>query len=319
MTALAASPWAPLVAVAGQKQVLLYHADTGELLGVLPFPEGAIHVLKFSRSGTVLLAGGGRGGQSGRVVLYDVKTGARLAEIGDELDVVLAADINNDHTLVALGGPRRIVRIHSVADGSVQAEIRKHTDWIYSLEFSPDGILLATSDRSAGLFVWEAETAREYQNLTGHTAGITDVSWRIDSNVLASASEDGSIRLWEMENGKQIKTWQAHPGGATALEYAKDGRIVSTGRDATTKLWDQNGKQLQTFSPFSDLGLEVAISHDAQRVVAGDWTGDIRLWNTADAKLIAAFTGKPAHVGDVHQQRIVAAANGRGRGRETHG
>ena len=51
LTALASSPWAPLVAVGGQKQVLLYHSDTLELLGVLPFPEGVPHVLKFSRNG----------------------------------------------------------------------------------------------------------------------------------------------------------------------------------------------------------------------------------------------------------------------------
>jgi hypothetical protein len=61
LTALAASPWAPLVAVGGQKQVLLYHSDTLDLLGVLPFPEGTPHALKFSRNGSLLLAGGGRG------------------------------------------------------------------------------------------------------------------------------------------------------------------------------------------------------------------------------------------------------------------
>ena len=38
--AIAASPWAPLVAVAGQRQVLLYNADTLAIEGVLPFPEG---------------------------------------------------------------------------------------------------------------------------------------------------------------------------------------------------------------------------------------------------------------------------------------
>ena len=49
--------------------------------------------------------------------LYDVQTGQRITEIGDELDAVLAADINDDHTQIALGGPRRVVRIYSVADG----------------------------------------------------------------------------------------------------------------------------------------------------------------------------------------------------------
>ena len=55
ITAIASRPWAPLLAVAGQKQVLLYHSDTLELLGVLPFPEGVAHVLKFSRNGSLLV------------------------------------------------------------------------------------------------------------------------------------------------------------------------------------------------------------------------------------------------------------------------
>ena len=201
VSALATSPWAPLVAVAGQRQIVLYNSDTAQLLGVLPFPDGVPQVLKFSRSGTLLLAAGGRGGKSGKVAVYDVRSGERMIEVGDELDTVLAADINDDHTQIALGGPRRIVKIYSVADGVLVHEIRKHTDWITPLEFSPDGVLLATADRDGGMFVWEADTAREYQNLKGHKVAVTGVSWRIDGNVLASASEDGTIKLWEMENG----------------------------------------------------------------------------------------------------------------------
>ena len=56
--ALAASPWAPLVAVGGQKQIILFHADTGNLLGVLPFEHGQINSLKFSRNAKFLLAAG---------------------------------------------------------------------------------------------------------------------------------------------------------------------------------------------------------------------------------------------------------------------
>ena len=293
VTALVASPWAPLAAVAGQKQIALYNTDTAQLIGVLPFPEGVPHVLKFSRSGTLLLAGGGIGAKSGKVVVYDVKTGKRALEVGDELDAVLAADINEDHTRIALGGPKRIVRVYNTADGSLVHEIKKHTGWIYAVEFSPDGVLLATADRSGGLFVWEAETAREYQNLAGHKGGVTDVSWRADSNVLASASEDGTIKLWEMENGKQIKNWGAHGGGVTAVEFAQDGKIVSTGRDRLTKLWDGNGKVIRDFPAFGDLAMEVAITHNSGRVLAGDWLGEVRLWEAADGKQVAHLPPNP--------------------------
>src|SRR5438552_11878708 len=38
--ALATSPWAPLAAIGGQKQVILYNTDTAQLVGVLPFDHG---------------------------------------------------------------------------------------------------------------------------------------------------------------------------------------------------------------------------------------------------------------------------------------
>ncbi len=308
VTALAASPWAPLVAVAGQKQIALYNSDTAQLLGVLPFAEGVPQVLRFSRSGEVLLAGGGRGGQSGRVVLYDVRTGNRLTEIGDELDVVSAADINDDHTQVALGGPRRIVKIYSVADGSQLHEIKKHTDWITSIEYSPDGVLLATGDRNGGLFVWEAETAREYQNLKGHTLGITGVSWRIDGNILASSSEDGTVKLWEMENGQQAKNWNAHGGGATSVNFAMDGRLVSSGRDKVVKVWDQNGAQQRAFDALADIALRAVFTHDGARVVAGDWTGEIRLLGVGDGVLAGKLASNPPTLAMFAQSETARAA-----------
>lgn len=292
-TALATSPWAPLTAIAGQKQVALYQTETGELLGVLPFPEGIPQVLRFSRNGSVLLIAGGRGGQSGSVVLFDVKSGKRIAKIGDELDAVLAADINAQQTLVALGGPSRVVRIYSVQSGELLHEIRKHTDWIYAAEFSPDGKSLATADRSGGLFVWEADTAREAQNLRGHTGAVFDVSWRPDSGLLASAGEDGTVKLWELNEGKAIKSWAAHAGGAFCVRIAHDGRLVSSGRDNTVKTWASDGAAQKSFPAFSEPALRCAFTHDGSSVLAGDWLGNVKLWNAADAKELRSLAANP--------------------------
>lgn len=296
--AMASSPWAPLVAIAGHKQVLLYHSDQNRLVAVFPFPEGTIHCLKFSRNGSLLLAGGGRGGQNGLAVVYDVKTGKRVFEIGKEYDSVLAADISPDHGQVALGGPGRIVRVYSTADGQLQFEMKKHTDWITALEFSPDGVLLASGDRSNGLFVWEGQTGREFFELRGHNGPVTDVSWRLDSNVLASASEDTTVKLWEMENGGQIKSWGAHGGGVASVRFAKDGRLTTTGRDKAAKLWDQNGGQQRVFEGFADLALRSVFSHDEQSVIAGDWTGEVRVFDAKDGKRLANLVANPLRVAD---------------------
>ena len=293
VTALATSPWSPILAVAGIQQVLIYHTQSLELLGVLPFPEGIPEVLHFSRNGSLLLAGGGQAAVNGRVVVWDLKTGQRIFEVGDELDTVLAADISSDQSLIALGGPQKVVRIYSTESGELVHELRKHTDWIYSLEFSPDSVLLATGDRAGNLFVWEAWTGREYLTLSGHSAGVTAVSWRSDSNVLASGSEDATIRLWEMENGGEVQKWTAHPGGVLSLELARDGRALSCGRDHVTKLFDPGGQQLVAFEGFSDLAVCATFCDESNSAIAGDWSGEIRAWNAADGTRIGNVTANP--------------------------
>lgn len=293
VSAIATSPWAKLVAVAGQKQVILYHTETMEPLGVLPFPEGQARVLKFSRNGSLLLAGGGHGAAKGLAVVWNIKTGERVMEVGDELDEVLAADISADQQLVAIGGPGRIVRVYNTSTKELVYEIKKHTDWIYSLEFSPDSVLLATSDRNGGVHVWESHTGREYLTLAGHTGAVNSVSWRSDGNVLATGSQDTTIKLWEMENGGQIKNWGAHGGGVFSVEFCRDGRIVSSGRDRVTKLWDQNGGALRGFEEFRDLALQATHCDETDRVIAGDWTGEIRVWNAADGTRLGILSTNP--------------------------
>ncbi len=296
IVALASSPWAPVAAVGGHKQVLLYRTTDNHLTGVLPFPEGTIYTLKFSRNGSLLLAGGGRGGQSGLVVFWDVKTGKRVFEIGKEYDVVLGADISPDHGQVALGGPGKVVRVYGTADGALQFELKKHTEWITAVEFSPDGVLLATGDRNNGLVVWEAQTGREFHDLRGHNGPITDLSWRLDSNVLASSSEDGAVKLWEMENGGAIKSWGAHGGGTASVRFAKDGRLVTAGRDRLTRLWDQNGAKQRDFEAFGDLALEAIFTHDDALVIAGDWTGELRVFDAQDGRRLTNLAANPAPI-----------------------
>jgi Planctomycete cytochrome C/Anaphase-promoting complex subunit 4 WD40 domain len=186
VTALAASPWAPVLAVAGHERIDLYNWQTRAPIGALAFPEGIPYVLRFSRDGASLLAGGGRSVQYGTVVVYDVRTGKRKAVFGQEKDIVLAADLNADGTLVALGGPSKLVKVYSTNDGRLLYQINKHTDWITSLSFSPDGAYLATGDRAGGIFLWDSGTGAIIVSLAEHKDSVTALAWRGDSRVLAS-------------------------------------------------------------------------------------------------------------------------------------
>lgn len=296
ITAIAASPWAPLIAVAGQKQISLYNSDSTQLLGVLPFPEGIAQSLRFSRDGAFLVAAGGEHSFKGLSAIYDVKTGDRVATIGDELDVAFDADVNDQMTQVALGGPQKMLRIYDTASGELQFDIKKHTDWILSVAFSPDGVLVASGDRSAGLVVWEASTGRQFLELTEHKGAINSLSWRDDSNVFASASDDGTVKLWDIVEGKVIKTINAHGGGVMAVRFDHQGRLVTCGKDKRVKLWDAAGNLVREFPPMPETVLEVAITHDGSKIIAGDWTGQVlvSLSETPDNKTPIAANPPPA-------------------------
>ncbi|MCR9294621.1 MAG: hypothetical protein NXI32_18035, partial [bacterium] len=296
ISAMAASPWAPLLAVGGQQQVSLYHAESGELLGIIPFPEGEPQALAFTRDGRQLLIGGGRHSHSGCAVLVDVASGRRITKVGDELDTVLAADISPDKSRIAIAGPQKIIRIFDSLSGEVVFELKKHTDWIYSLRFSPDGVLLASGDRSNGLILWEADTGNLYSELAGHKGEVRSLDFRGDSNVLASASLDGTIKLWDMYESREIKSWNAHAGGATAVAFANDGHIASAGRDRKVKLWDGNGQMQKEFQGLDDMALEVAITGDGSFVAAGDWSGAVRLWPTAKPEQIRFVAANPPSI-----------------------
>lgn len=292
VTALATSPWAPLAAVAGLRQVSLYHTDSAELLGILPFLEGSPYVLRFSRDGSLLMAAGGRGASLGMAALYDVKSGLRLTTVGDELDAVLAADLRADRSLVALGGPRKIVRVYRVADGTLAYEITKHTDWVTSLQFSPDGKFLVTGDRGGALFLWDAATGRERGDLKGHTEQITAVSWRSDSSVIASGSEDDTIKLWKTD-AQPIKNWAAHGGGVLSVEFARTGEIVSAGRDRVVKTWNAEGAAIRNVATTDDITLHACFTHDGKRVIAADWAGNVRVYEGESGTQAATLDPNP--------------------------
>lgn len=275
VTALAASPNAPLIAVGGHEQVTLYGLEPEEVLAVLPFPEGQPQSLRFNPAGTILIGGGGRPGDSGLAIAWDVATGQRLFTLGDEPDTVLDADLSKDGSILILGGPDRVPRAYSTQTGALLYELTKHNDWITATAFSPDGVLLATADRAGGLFIWEAQTGREFHQLESIDGGITAIDWRADSLVLAVATTKGDVRQYEMNNGTRTRRFAAH-SGVLSLDFLPDGRIATSGRNAGALIHNADGSRSQTFSISHTPTTAIASTHSGAHTLVGTLAGGLR-------------------------------------------
>lgn len=300
--AIASSPWAPLLAVTGQRQVLLFDTNSFELTGILPFPEGDPVSLAFTPNARYLIVGGGIPGKSGVTVTFDVVTGERMLVAGKEFDSVLAADLKPDLSVIATGSPSRLIKIWKSEDGSQLHSIKKHTEWVTALDFSPDGILLATGDRNGGVWVWEADSAGEFHTLRAHQAAITATAFRADSNLLASASEDGTVRFWEMNGGTEVKKIDAHPGGVLAFAWTRDGSFITSGRDRVVKLWKSDFNLLREFKEQPDLPIAVAFDSEGKRAFAADYRGQITVWDVASGNPAGSFDANPPSIA----QRLIS-------------
>ena len=304
--AMAASPWTSLLAVAGQKQILLYDTDSHDLAGILPYAEGHARSLKFSANGSLLIMGGGRGGKIGHAIVWDVKTGKRVTEIGKEFDQVMSADISPDHRKVILATNTKKVKCFDVATGEQLYLISKHTEWVTGSDFSPDGILLATSDRNGNVFVWEADNGGEFYNLGQHKGSVTDLAWRADSNILASCSADGVITTWEMKTGKQVASWNAHGGNVQSVSFLPDGRLVSGGADGASAVWTIEGKRVEQSQAVKqgDQVARVVGLYDSKNFVTANWLGEVRFFETATGRELTQVSSNPPKLAD----RLAASA-----------
>ena len=298
--ALACSPWSNLIASSGHRQVLLFGNETsvsGELqyLGALPFPEGDIHDIRFSRNGELLVVAGGIGADSGNVAVFEVRSGKRIATLGDEYDIVLSADITADHKYVAVGTPAKLVKVYSTKDGKLVHRIKKHTDWVTVVRFSPDGQQLASADRNGGIHIWEMPAAGILYSLSEHKTKVTSLSWRQDSKVLASGAEDGHFILWDMKDGWATRSIPAHVGKARSrysrrsgildIQFAHDGQLITTGRDHSLRSWKADGSSAAKAVDTMSLPLSNAISPDGQHAFIGGFDGTIQIWNVRRSKL----------------------------------
>jgi len=291
--AMAASPRAPLIAVAGHEHIRLLDANTQRQIGILAYPEGQPNVIRFSHDGRVLMVAGGKPVQSGSVVLFDVMSGKRLATIGDETDAVQAADLSPDQQLVALGGSGKVVKVYGTADGKLRHKLAKHTDWITAITFSPDGKSLASADRAGGIHLWDPASGGILLTLAEHKAAVRALAWRSDSRLLASGGEDGQLIWWDAKDGwPTITNTNAHPparpagyygklpNGVLALTFGPQGELLSAGRDKQVRLWSAEGREMKAFATDAALPLQTGITHDGKILFAGDASGAVRHWSS---------------------------------------
>jgi WD40 repeat protein len=88
------------------------------------------------------------------------------------------------------------------------------------------------------------------------------------------------VRLWNAHTLAEEKQWNAHEGGTLDIQFHAKGHLATVGRDQHVRLWNENAARLADFGPAKDHVLRVAFAGEANQLLVGDWSGEIKLWSS---------------------------------------
>lgn len=218
------------------------------------------------------------GGYDGRVIVWDVRTGQKLATLAGDLSVNAVA-FSPDGRLLAAGCWSGEIKIWELPAFRETPPLRHHRSSVFSVAFrrdgkflasggddrtivvwdlavgeveevlpagdlvdcvaySFDGKLLAACGKDRGVTVWDTETWRIRHRLEGHTDHVSSVSFSPDGSLLASAGYDRTIRVWQTGSGKAVRDIAGHRGQIWSMTFLNAQQLVSGGTDGTVRVWD---------------------------------------------------------------------------------
>jgi RNA polymerase sigma factor (sigma-70 family) len=258
-----------------------------------------------SPDGRVLATGGRTRAKADQVVLWDLRTGARLRSLSADMYQVFRLAFSPDGkslAAVACGNPdfsppvgsrSEIVSLWDVGTGRLH-ELEGHTGGATSLAFAPDGKVLATGGHDGTLLLWDTATRKRLRAVTiaeevyfhrkGNgidSGGIRALAFAPDGKTIASANHDGTVRLFEAATGKQLRVLRGHANSVADVVFSPDGKtLASAGADQAVRLWDATTGALRNPHPGHDGRTEsVLLSPDGRRAVTAGRDRTVRIWD----------------------------------------
>ena len=310
---LAFSPDGNLLASTGGNSIYLWDVVTAQELAPLEYEGTAQNFdsISFSPDGTLIASGG----ESGRVILWNVETREKITTIRHKSRINSLAFSPNGN-IIASASYDSTVKLWDVAKGEEIKTIRERYS-VGTVAFSPDGKNLAWTvyQKNFGKIIklWDMTmgepdtTTITALNLTNF--GINSIAFSPDGKTLATASwGSGLVKVWDVETGNAIDLGHImlDHNMSKPISFSPNNPIIATGgRDGIARLWDiQTGQHIGNLpagKPGSWVRL-VLFSADG-KTIASRASGEriTRLWDvktqtmtgTLDDKSIISWASSP--------------------------
>jgi len=260
--------------------IIAWNLETGEKLWSIPVEKPGVAALALSHDGKTLFASAAAWG--GEIRLLDTADGKDVRKLDGQEGLVLHIATHPDGKEIAVNRVRRFAtatRRMQVLDVETGKELFGQVTGFPSPAYSPDGKLLAVEyGHTVQVLDAKRQVIREIAYPKSNS--LHHLAFSPDGATLATGHSSGGVAFWEVATGKPTWPQDAHIGSLTTVSVSGDGgRLVTTGRDYITRVWDVATGRVERM-------LDALFPHGAAFLPTGTAVatcaqGNLTLWDAA--------------------------------------
>jgi WD40 repeat protein/serine/threonine protein kinase len=271
----------PLATAENKPGLLAYYTD--KIRCISPSGEnllggGVVHescgTIALSPDGSLLASGGVSRTARVPVRLWDVKTGAQIAEYtpsGEAEGATNVAFSPDGKHLVCSTTDTRIRVLQATTLRQLKVLEGQTGAYVNSLAFDRIGSRLASAGNDSQIILWSFPEGREITRLAGHRGAVSDVAFAPDGQTLASAGRDHTVRVWDLGRPGAHTILRGHRDGVRSVLFSSDGKeLYSSSDDGTVKIWQLPAAESTDVLHHHATLVFVAFSPDGKLVAAVD-------------------------------------------------
>jgi WD40 repeat protein len=304
LTALAFSPDGKMLAVSGNREILLHTLDGSAPPQRLPGLSDRILSLAFSADGSLLVAGGGTPSRFGEIQFWNLPSGKLRRSVMLTGDTVFGVSLSPDGARLAVGCTDNTVRIIDTGTGKELNKMGAHENWVLGTVFSVDGKRIVSVGRDGAAKLTDAASGGFQENVNLLRGQLVAVARHPSKDIVVIGGEDRVAYVYTMDRPKNMKIaddttlirkLERQNGVIAALAWSPDGsRIAIAGAAPEVNVYDADTGARGAACKGHSAGIySVAFSPDGSTLATGGFDGTVRLYDPATGTLKKAFVPVP--------------------------
>lgn len=178
---------------------------------------------------------------------------------------VRAVAVTADGASALTGSFDQSAILWDLARGSAVKVLRFHQGAVNAAA-TINGLGFATGGEDGRIALWRGEAAEPARVFEGHKGPIAALAVSPEGQHLASASWDGTVRVTALTDASS-RVLEGHHGPVNGVAFAPGGMVVSSGYDASLRLWPAAGGPAQIVTLPAPLN-GVVVAPDGEIAVA---------------------------------------------------